>query len=57
VPLLISDAVSREALRFCRKIHHLIHRFGQHDIGLHIDEHLGLEAGTYDGKHGNKTGI
>jgi hypothetical protein len=22
------------------------HRFGQRDIGLHIDEHLGLQAGT-----------
>jgi hypothetical protein len=27
-----------------------IHWFGQHDIGLHIDENLGLEGGTYDGK-------
>jgi hypothetical protein len=32
-----------------------IHRFGQHDIGLHIDENLGLEAGTYDGKRHNTT--
>jgi hypothetical protein len=23
------------------------HRFGKRDIGLHIDEQLGLEAGTY----------
>jgi hypothetical protein len=30
-----------------------IHRFGQHDIGLHIDENLGLEAGT--GKRHNTT--
>jgi hypothetical protein len=34
-----------------------IHRFGQHDIGLHIDENLGLEAGTYDGKRRNTTRI
>jgi hypothetical protein len=34
-----------------------IHRFGQHDIGLHIDESLGLEAGTYDGKRRNTTRI
>jgi hypothetical protein len=24
-----------------------MHQFGQHDIGLHIDENLGLEAGSY----------
>jgi hypothetical protein len=34
-----------------------IHRFGQHDIGLHIDAKLGLEAGTYDGKRRNTTRI
>jgi hypothetical protein len=34
-----------------------IHRFGQRDIGLHIDENLGLEAGTYDGKRRNATRI
>jgi hypothetical protein len=34
-----------------------IHRFGQHDMGLHIEENLGLEAGTYDGKRRNTTKI
>jgi hypothetical protein len=34
-----------------------IHRFGQHEIRLHIDEILGLEAGTYDGKRRNTTRI
>ena len=34
-----------------------IHRFGQHDIGLHIDENLGLEARTYYGKRRNTTRI
>jgi hypothetical protein len=34
-----------------------MHRFGQSGIGLHIDEHLGLEAGTYDGKGRNSTRI
>jgi hypothetical protein len=34
-----------------------MHRFGQHDIGLHIDENLGQEAGTYDGKRRNTTRI
>jgi hypothetical protein len=34
-----------------------IHRFGQHDIGLHINENLGLEAGTYHGKRRNTTRI
>jgi hypothetical protein len=34
-----------------------IHRFGLHDIGLHIDAKLGLEAGTYDGKRRNTTRI
>jgi hypothetical protein len=33
------------------------HRFGQHDIGIHFDENLGLEAGTYDGKRRNTTRI
>jgi hypothetical protein len=33
------------------------HRSGQHAIGLHIDENLGLEAGTYDGKRRNTTRI
>jgi hypothetical protein len=27
-----------------------MHRFGKRDIGLHIDEQLGLEEGTYEGK-------
>jgi hypothetical protein len=35
-----------------------MHRFGQNGIGLHnIDEHLGLEAGTYDGQRRNSTSI
>jgi hypothetical protein len=34
-----------------------MHRFGQRDIGLHIDESLGLEAGTYHGKRRNTTRI
>jgi hypothetical protein len=36
-----------------------MHRFGQRDIGLHIDEHLRLEPGTYryDGKRRNSTRI
>jgi hypothetical protein len=34
-----------------------IHRFGQHEIGLHIGAKLGLEAGTYDGKRRNTTRI
>jgi hypothetical protein len=34
-----------------------MHRFGQHDIGLHIDAKLGLEARNYDGKRRNTTRI
>jgi hypothetical protein len=34
-----------------------MHRFGQRDVGLCIDEHLGLETGTYEGKDRNKTRI
>jgi hypothetical protein len=34
-----------------------VNRFGQRDIGLHIDENLGLEAGTYHGKRRNTTRI
>jgi hypothetical protein len=37
--------------------HKWMHRFGQRDIGLHIDENLGLEAGTYHGKRRNTTRI
>jgi hypothetical protein len=34
-----------------------MYRLGQRDIGHHIDEHLGLEAETYDGKRRNTTRI
>ena len=34
-----------------------MHRLKQRGIGLHIDEHLGLEAGTYHGKRRNSTRI
>ena len=27
-----------------------MHRFGEHDSGCHVDEQLGLEGGTYEGK-------
>jgi hypothetical protein len=34
-----------------------MHRFGEHDIGCHIDERLGLEEGTYGGKSRSRTRI
>ena len=34
-----------------------MHRFGEHDIGSHIDEQLGLEKRTYEGKSRSKTRI
>jgi hypothetical protein len=34
-----------------------MHRFGEHEIGGHIDEQLGLEEVTYEGKSRSKTRI